>query len=1258
MHMQRAHLPWLSLLFPFVLSCSVLPLPTLAELQQNESAAEAAWVAENPVGALEIYAELIADAAKAATQAKDPEIALAMADEAEYFLIRYGTIGMSLGNDTLHRELIADIDIPARFGEPHAILRRLQDRHADLHYLSDWSFIGPFDNERGVGMTSVLPAEVAPAFTEIHDGKVRKVSWRELPAGRYPDEVVRLGNLMRPSRQVCALARTWVFSANARNARLYLSVNEEIRAWVNGAPVLDAFDTHSFASDMFAATIALEAGWNEITLKLGNRNSSLRFAARLTDADGGAPLALRAQARAPQGQEALTLSSEPGAAHDPSTRPSAWARWLADETAEARFRLSYCLQAHAALPDHKFSGRTEAKAAVDLAPNDTRYLANYARTLAPKGSAEETDLNPWLAAIDAILEQNPAHGPALRWRALNAMHNQNMYLYALELCDQRLVHNPDNLFAAGDRADVFDLLQQPAIATASWRALAEHDALPDYPQQMRSVLSHLPSQSTRHAQIQEQLAKTGDKSAISQVGARAALNEGGFAARADYFETQAAQAKIRNPWDFNALLRHAQAFLAQDRPDAARKAVDEALVICPDSASAWAVLARVHIAKGDSEAAADALEHELTLDFTDENERRLLEHLRTLGTSPFFEDYREPLADIVARHPEPMQLKEEAGREVLLYRSFTKVAPDSRAQRYYRIVYRVLNDNGARALDQFGKGCAPGDQEVRFLTADVYHADGQVEHARTGRGGRRGGFGMDLPALTPGDVIDLEWTLDDLRLTFFGQYFAMNESLIPHSNLPLLESEIKVFWSDDLPLYFHEKNTANLSGLTASSTETDSDGIHSRSWRLAQVPPAHTEAYEPPAQETAAIIQATSYKDWDALATWWWNFIDDQLTVSPEMSAKVAELIEGKTTKLDRLRAIYDFVVTDIRYNAWEFGVHGYEPYSAPVIFSRGFGDCKDKAILLRSMLTEVDIDCDPVLVFRTSGSGGRRWEEDLTLAMVNHFNHCIAFIPEQDGIPEEMFVDGTARLNPLEELPYDDTGAQVLVVRKDGMSRVRIPFRDAEHNNNERRYTLALNKDGSGRANLEMRAHGKYDPSTRQRYAGGGEKRQERVERLMSSIFGALDGAVEASFSDLEDLSAPVSVRLAAPVHSLASANENKLELPLALDKLDFLSGIASETTRTTDLLLDVAWSRSTTTTWVFQADDFQLGHLPESVSLDIGEASYDFTFEVVPEGIRLTENFAIRTHRIPVERYDAFRELCRTIDDNQNAFFHMEVK
>jgi len=36
-------------------------------------------------------------------------------------------------------------------------------------------------------------------------------------------------------------------------------------------------------------------------------------------------------------------------------------------------------------------------------------------------------------------------------------------------------------------------------------------------------------------------------------------------------------------------------------------------------------------------------------------------------------------------------------------------------------------------------------------------------------------------------------------------------------------------------------------------------------------------------------------------------------------------------------------VVTDIQYQAWEFGVHGYKPYTATAIFNRKWGTARTR---------------------------------------------------------------------------------------------------------------------------------------------------------------------------------------------------------------------------------------------------------------------------------------------------------------------------
>ncbi len=95
-------------------------------------------------------------------------------------------------------------------------------------------------------------------------------------------------------------------------------------------------------------------------------------------------------------------------------------------------------------------------------------------------------------------------------------------------------------------------------------------------------------------------------------------------------------------------------------------------------------------------------------------------------------------------------------------------------------------------------------------------------------------------------------------------------------------------------------------------------------------------------------------------------------------------------------------MVSNTRYVALEFGIHGYKPYRVDRVLARRFGDCKDKASLIHTMLKVAGVDSRMVLLrMRTLGS---LVEEPASLAA---FNHAIVYIPKY-----EMFLDGTAEFH------------------------------------------------------------------------------------------------------------------------------------------------------------------------------------------------------------------------------------------------------
>ena len=1200
------------------------------------------------LGAMQGYAGLLGDAAAALAAATDPAQAIALADEVEWLATRMLALRESLDR-RLPALLLEGVTIDPQHGMAWARLAELRDDRPgeSLAMLQDWSFVGPFDNERGGAMRATLAPESLPDPDAVHAGRDREVRWRRTPAASHPRGDLAFGQLVRPEQQVAVLARCWVRVESATDAVLLLGVRGEVRAWLDGAPLLDAFEARDLASDALAAPLRLAAGWHELAVKLGSRDRGAVLRARLVEAGTGTPLRLASTGEIPPGVAPCVLAPEAAAPFSPAwTRPGALGRLMAQEDAadaESWLRRSMLERAYRTAPRSAYPGRSSALRAAELAPLDVRALTHLARMLEPGDeNAEELDLNPWLQSVERLRALAPEQPLAQAMLLDHAARWQRSPARTLELLDG-LVHAPRTPVLPMIRAWAYRTVGLPTLATPAWREALAHPEIRWYPTQLRTAAQVYESGSPAWLAAMQQAA---DGEAEPQA-LRALLEHRRRAAGATdpRFERDAlALLRAAQPWDHALLRESARRLLAAGEVAAADLLLDEALALCPDEPATTALHARVALADGDVERAVRALERVLELDYGAADERRLLEYLRSSGGGSFEGQWFEPLDAVLARHPAADP--EASGHEILLYRTVVRVHPDGTTSTYRRKVARVLDANGVRQLDRQRFYFAYGDQDLRLLTAAVRHPDGSVDAAATGRGWS--GSSVDLPPLETGDVVDLEWRVDDLRTGIFGRYVGIDHAMTPDRGVAVRHSELVLLVPPELPLRFH------ATGLDEREPRVEERGNlgTAYTWVQDQLAPARPAPGMPSAAGTVPRVQASSYDDWQEFATWWWNLIDDSIRVSPEMRAKVAELTADATTPAERLRAIYDFVVTDIRYQAWEFGVHGYQPYTAPVIFSRGFGDCKDKAILLKAMLGEAGIEAWPVLIERagTPQLGGLRSEEDHTLALVSHFNHCIAYLPAQEGLAE-TWLDGTARLHPLEVLPADDRGARVLVVRDDGAAQVRIPFVDADTDVERRTLRLEVNPDGGARVDYRITPNGRFDPQYRYAFAVGEEQRRERGERLLGSVFGPLAGAPELELPDVEDLSAPRTYRFAADATAVARKVDAGIEVPTAFDPLNLLQGAASQTERRLDLLFEGPFRRETTIEYA-DLGAWRSGDLPAPVEIANQDAAYRWSAVRDGDVLRIEERFEIRTHRIPADRYAAFRELCRTVDETQDGY------
>jgi hypothetical protein len=187
-----------------------------------------------------------------------------------------------------------------------------------------------------------------------------------------------------------------------------------------------------------------------------------------------------------------------------------------------------------------------------------------------------------------------------------------------------------------------------------------------------------------------------------------------------------------------------------------------------------------------------------------------------------------------------------------------------------------------------------------------------------------------------------------------------------------------------------------------------------------------------------------TFEDWNHIAGWYFG-LSAPAFAADQVPGELVARASGREP-LERLRAAAHEVQKAIRYEAIELGARKWEPSPAGDTWSRRYGDCKDKAVLLAAVLEAQGIRARPVLTCtRNARDIDPEWPDP------HQFNHCIVAIEWPTPHPPETvtmtspsgrrwtFFDPTSDYLPLGELHPAVAGAWGLIADPaEGL--VRIP--------------------------------------------------------------------------------------------------------------------------------------------------------------------------------------------------------------------------
>jgi transglutaminase-like putative cysteine protease len=163
------------------------------------------------------------------------------------------------------------------------------------------------------------------------------------------------------------------------------------------------------------------------------------------------------------------------------------------------------------------------------------------------------------------------------------------------------------------------------------------------------------------------------------------------------------------------------------------------------------------------------------------------------------------------------------------------------------------------------------------------------------------------------------------------------------------------------------------------------NGLTVYEWNNIELRESENTGYVPSWYNSFTRLQVSEYNSWKDVAEWGMK-VNTTAPAGPELQRKIAALKRSANgDKAIYLQQALRFVQDDIRYMGIEMGESSHRPNTPDKVLAQRFGDCKDKALLLCTLLHAYDINASMAYV-NTDMKG----TVSNMLPSPNAFNHVI----------------------------------------------------------------------------------------------------------------------------------------------------------------------------------------------------------------------------------------------------------------------------
>ena len=601
---------------------------------------------------------------------------------------------------------------------------------------------------------------------------------------------------------------------------------------------------------------------------------------------------------------------------------------------------------------------------------------------------------------------------------------------------------------------------------------------------------------------------------------------------------------------------------------------------------------------------------------------------------------------------------------VLLDEESTTIGSDGKVNEVYNFAIRVLRREG-REYAEGHVGYIPDIGKVKDFRAWLIRPSGETKR-----------YGKD-------DVIDVAGDLNDVYNEYrvrrvsaaddadTGAVFAYTYTLEDRS----VFSQSDWAFQGSLPVISSRYNLTLPQGWRAEAVTFNYSKIEPRvngtsyTWELSNLPPVPEEpmspslgnlvprlavSYFPPASTQTLSIK--TFQNWGEVAAWMSELEDPQVVVDDALARKAYELTALAKTEFEKIRAIAQYV-QNIQYISIQTGLGrggGYRPHASNEVFAKSYGDCKDKANLMRAMLKVVGITAIPVSIYAGDPTYVRA-----TWPSPQQFNHCIIAVKISDQTQASTVIqhptlgrllifDPTDQETPIGDLPFHLQGSLALIDAKNETDLVKMPITPPEMNQLERTANLELQPNGAIAGLIMEKAKGQTAATFRTEFRRLSKPEYTgMIERWLTS------GATSAKINKMEpadnvaDGGFTLNVEFSANQYAQLMQDRLLVFKPVVVSRREGLALTA--TTRKLPVVLHAnAYSE---TVQVKLPAGFTVDEVPDPVKLETAFGTYVTTYEVKNNQLVFKRQLSQQATTIAPADYEKVRKFFESIRAAENS-------